>query len=203
MSEQSVKNWLQQFIASTRPVAKRKPGSLNRWTELIESLEERQVLSAVIGSEELPVPAEVAAPLCDNSAKPAKVDRHQNHGKAAPEFPVVTGVWDLTVSATLNNNTQETTGTVEISQKKGKISGNVQLDGLPLFTIKGSLEKMSMHDLKGSTKYPIEISDGNFHSFKATLTIHFSQDLQSFTGTAHRTVFGQTFNATLTGIKEA
>ncbi len=203
MSEQKVQTWLRQLIACSGSVAKRRPRSFHRWVDQTEQLEARQFLSAVMGIEELPIPVEVASPVVETLSKTAKHKHHQAHGKAAPEFPVVTGTWGLTASVVLDGDPPIVfNGTVQISQNKGKISGNVQLSGLPLFTIKGKLSRQDVNDLHGSTKFPVEISEGNFRGVKGKLDLHFNQDLQGFTGTVNRSIFGFTIEIDLTGTKQ-
>lgn len=205
MPERKMKTWWRQLISGTTPVRKRKPRSFDRWIDRAEQLEERQVLSAVSGLEEIPLAAEVAPPVAETLSAPAKHKHghHRAHGKAAPEFPVVTGNWDLTASVVLDGDPPVVfTGTVQISQNKGKITGNVQLSGLPLFTIKGKLSKSDVTDLHGSTKFPVEISEGNFRGVKGSVDLHFNPNLQSFSGTVNRTIFGYTIDVALTGTKQ-
>ncbi len=201
MSEQMAQNWFQKLISGQRSVVKRKPQSFQRWIDLTERLEERQVLSAIMGTEELPPAVEVAPPVIETLSAASR--KHQKSQGKAVEFPVLTGTWNLTATVTLDGDPPIIfTGTVQFSQNKGKLSGNVQLTGLPLFTVTGKLNKREVTDLHGSTKFPVEISEGNFRGVKAKLDLHFNENLQSFTGTANRTIFGYTIEVALAGTKQ-
>lgn len=194
MFQNRVKIWLRQLISGQRAV-KRVARPFGMWIDRAELLEERQVLSAVTGLEELPVGAEVAS----TTEAPGKHAGH--HGKKVT-FPTVTGVWNLTASAVIDGDPPLVfTGTVDISQNKGKVTGNVQLQGLPLFEIKGKLSKTNLNSLSGSTKFPVDFGNGDFHAIKGSLTLNYAQGFASFSGTVNRTIFGHTIVVTLTGNK--
>lgn len=200
-----MKTWLRQLISANSAIRKRQPRSFERRVDRTEQLEQRQMLSAVSGLEEAAAAAEVAPPVVETLSAPAtqKPGHRQNHGKAALTFPVVTGTWDLTASVVLDGDSPvDYTGTVQISQNKGKITGKIQLSGLPLFTLKGKLSKSEVTDFYGSTRIPVEISEGKFLGVRGSVELHFNQNLQSFSGTVNRTIFGYTIDVALTGTKQ-
>lgn len=196
MIENTVTNWLRQLIASPR-AAKRVERPFSRWIDQTEQLEDRQVLSAVTGT---PVPADVASSTGETqSAKP----KHAGHSKSMVEYPNVAGTWNLTASASIDGDTPEVfTGTVNITQNKGKITGTVNLVDLPSFDIKGKLSKTSVLNFSGSTRFPVDFGDGVFHEIKGDVTINYAQGAASFSGSVNRTIFGHTLAVTLTGTKQ-
>lgn len=196
MIENTVKNWLRQLLASPR-AAKRAERPFSRWIDQTELLEDRQVLSAVTGT----VPAEVDSSAVETqSAKP----KHAGHSKAAVQYPNVAGTWNLTASAVIDGDEPFVfTGTVNIVQNKGKVTGTVNLVDLPTFTIKGKLSKTNVLSLSGSTKFPVDFGDGVFREIKGDVTINYAQGVASFNGTVNRTIFGHTIVVTLTGSKQA
>lgn len=201
MSELMPTNWLHKLFSGRRTIAKRKRQPLYRWNDQAEQLEERKVLSAAMGTEELAPAVEVSSPVIETLAAAGKHKQHA-HGKAVT-FPVVTGTFDLVASAVFDGDPPVVyTGTVQLSQKKGVITGNVQVTGLPLFTIKGKLNKQDVADLHGSSKFPVEISQGNFRGVKVSLDLHFNGTQTGFTGTASRTIFGYSIDVALTGTKK-
>lgn len=199
MIQNTVNNWLRRL--TTGQPAKRAERRFSRWIDQAERLEERQVLSAVTGAEELPVPAEVASTTIETSSASPKHGRHA--AQKAVTYPTLTGVWNLNASAVIDGDPPlNFSGTVQISQNNRKITGNVQLSGLPLFTIKGKLSNTNVFDLSGSTKFPVDFGNGDFHAIKGQLSIDFNQNLVNFTGTVQRTIFGHTINVSLTGSKQ-
>jgi hypothetical protein len=77
------------------------------------------------------------------------------------------------------------------------------MQGIPPFTIKGKLGKTNTSSLSGSTKFPVDIGDGDFRFIKGDVTINYAQGFATFTGSINRTIFGQTISVTLTGTKQS
>jgi len=187
MFQRAIKMLTQQFIAEERFSHKRRSRGCMCWDHQAEQLENRVVLSSLVGCEQFPAEVRVA------SVSPA----------AGTTYPNLTGVWNLTASAIADGDPLgDFKGTVQISQNKGKLTGVVQLQGLPSFELKGKLDPENVLHLSGKTKFPVELSSGNFRGIRATVNIDYAQDLNSFTGQLHRTIFGHTIDASLTGNRQ-
>lgn len=164
-------------------------------TELLgqaEIFEERRLLSGIaIYPQPLAVQIETAP------------ENFQSVPAAAPVFPSLTGLWNVSASAEVDGESVGNfTGTIEITQKKGKLTGVVQVQGLPTFTIKGKLDKDEVLELSGKSKFPVEVDAGQFRGVRVNVQISFTQDLQSFTGQFDRTIFGHTIEGTISGQRQ-
>ena len=183
------------FSSSARTPGRRKPRISTLVDGLTERLEDRQVLSAIAT---VPLPAGWEGTVEDSSTEALVAVTPS----AAPVYPGVAGTWDITIQATVDgDNYGPFQGTVSITQKKGKLTGVVNVPGLPEFTLKGKLDKESLFDLSGKARFPVEVSDDRFFKVRVNLELTFAQNLQSFTGSLDRTIFGHEINGTVNGTK--
>lgn len=191
----------------TRAVWRRKifARSLGFSDDGIERLEDRQLLSAVHSGFTVPVVADCvpAEPSSDAAEGSSGRQAHRHQTRPAQMYPSVAGVWNLTVAADIDDDpTLNFSGTVLLTQKERKIGGSVDLDGLPIFKIRGKLDPSETFQLNGSTRFPIEVSDNRFHFLRGRLTVHFASDVETFNGSVHRVIFGHHIDITLSATKQ-
>lgn len=183
---------------------KRRPRGSRVWGEHGESLEERQVLSAVSGA----VTADVASHQSKHEAKlEAKAEAKaakQEPALSPVTYPVVAGAYSVTLTAVIDGETKGPySGTLQLSQNKShkRIRGEVSLEGFPEFRLTGKFNRDDLHAVKGVAHIPANPGGDIVFRIFAHLDITYSSDFSSFTGHAHRNFFGRDVDVTFSGVK--
>lgn len=190
-----------QIIRSPR---KRKARSGRVWGEQAETLEERQVLSAVTGAGAAEVSTHAAKHAAKLEAKAEAKAAKQDPAVSPVTYPVVAGAYSVTLTAVIDGETKGPyTGTLQLSQNKShkRIRGEVSLEGFPEFRLTGKFNRDDLHAVKGVAHIPANPGGDIVFRIFAHLDITYSADYSSFTGHAHRNFFGRDVDVTFSGTK--
>ncbi|MFO1022477.1 MAG: hypothetical protein U0903_17535 [Planctomycetales bacterium] len=181
----------------------RKRKAHRAWGSENETLEARQVLSAVSGA----VAAEVATHHARHEAKvAAKTEKHADPAKNAITYPNVSGAYNVTLTASINGEEKGPySGTVQLTQNKSgrRVRGEVSLEGFPQFRIAGHFNKNDLHVVNGVAHIPANPGGDIVFRIFAHLDITFSESYSSFQGHAHKNFFGRDVDVSMTGTKQA